>query len=51
MEFKLDLDWIEFGKNGMQIGEEDIEKSVPNYEKTYENTPIFQWHYITCNMD
>jgi len=26
----------------MQIGEEDIEKSVPNYEKTYENTPIFQ---------
>jgi hypothetical protein len=25
MEFELDSDWIEFEKNGMQIGEEDIE--------------------------
>jgi hypothetical protein len=32
MEFKLDSDWIEFEKNGMQSGGEDIEKSVRNYE-------------------
>jgi hypothetical protein len=43
MEFKLDSDWIEFEKNGMQIGEEDIESLFLTMKKNL-------WKYTNFNL-
>lgn len=43
MEFKLDSDWIEFEKNGMQIGELDIENLFLTMKKDV-------WKYTNFNF-
>jgi hypothetical protein len=49
MEFKLDLDWIEFEKNGMQIGEEDIENLFLTIKKDLWKYTNFYLFFISLS--